>query len=79
MNELITGLFQESISGIALGCIYALIALGFTLIYKASEVVNFAQGEVMMVGAYVNYFFVSHRALQLPTTQVCHHNCVGRV
>ena len=60
MNELITGLFQESISGIALGCIYALIALGFTLIYKASEVVNFAQGEVMMVGAYVNFFFVSY-------------------
>ena len=60
MNELITGLLQESISGIALGSIYALIALGFTLIYKASEVVNFAQGEVMMVGAYVNFFFVSY-------------------
>jgi branched-chain amino acid transport system permease protein len=60
VNELITGLLQESISGIALGSIYALIALGFTLIYKASEVVNFAQGEVMMVGAYVNFFFVSY-------------------
>jgi len=43
VNELITGLLQESISGIALGSIYALIALGFTLIYKASEVVNFAR------------------------------------
>ena len=41
MSELLTGLLQESISGIALGCIYALIALGFTLIYKATEVVNF--------------------------------------
>jgi len=60
VNELITGLLQESISGIALGSIYALIALGFTLIYKASEVVNFAQGEVMMVGAYVNFFLVSY-------------------
>jgi len=59
MSELLTGLLQESISGIALGCIYALIALGFTLIYKATEVVNFAQGEVMMVGAYVNFFFVT--------------------
>ncbi len=59
MTELITGLLQESISGIALGCIYALIALGFTLIYKATEVVNFAQGELMMVGAYVNFFFVT--------------------
>ena len=59
MNDLLTGLLQESISGIALGCIYALIALGFTLIYKATEVVNFAQGELMMVGAYVNFFFVT--------------------
>ena len=59
MTDLITGLLQESISGIALGCIYALIALGFTLIYKATEVVNFAQGELMMVGAYVNFFFVT--------------------
>ena len=59
MNEILTGLLQESMSGIALGCIYALIALGFTLIYKATEVVNFAQGEIMMVGAYVNFFFVT--------------------
>ena len=59
MSDLLSGLLQESISGIALGCIYALIALGFTLIYKATEVVNFAQGEIMMVGAYVNFFFVT--------------------
>ena len=59
MSDLLTGLLQESVSGIALGCIYALIALGFTLIYKATEVVNFAQGEIMMVGAYVNFFFVT--------------------
>ena len=59
MSELFIGLLQETVSGIALGCIYALIALGFTLIYKATEVVNFAQGEVMMVGAYVNFYFVT--------------------
>ena len=41
------------------GSIYALIALGFTMIFKATEVVNFAQGELMMVGAYVNFFFVT--------------------
>jgi len=60
MHDLITGLTQELVSGVALGCIYALIALGFTLIYKATEVVNFAQGELMMVGAYVNFFLVTH-------------------
>lgn len=59
MDGFLPGLAQEIVSGIALGCIYALIALGFTLIFKATEVVNFAQGELMMVGAYVNFFFVT--------------------
>ncbi|HLV99209.1 MAG TPA: branched-chain amino acid ABC transporter permease [Ktedonobacterales bacterium] len=44
---------QLVFNGIALGCIYALIALGFTIIFKASEVINFAQGEFLLVGAYV--------------------------
>ncbi len=43
---------QLVISGIAQGCIYGLIALGFVLIYKATETVNFAQGELMMLGAF---------------------------
>jgi branched-chain amino acid transport system permease protein len=43
---------QLIISGIAQGCIYGLIALGFVLIYKATETVSFAQGELMMMGAF---------------------------
>ena len=43
---------QLVISGIAQGCIYGLIALGFVLIYKATETVTFAQGEMMMLGAF---------------------------
>ena len=43
---------QLIISGVALGCIYGLIALGFVLIYKATETVSFAQGELMMLGAF---------------------------
>jgi branched-chain amino acid transport system permease protein len=43
---------QLLISGIALGCIYGLIALGFVLIYKATETVSFAQGDLMMLGAF---------------------------
>jgi len=45
-------LLQIIISGVAQGCIYGLIALGFVLIYKATETVNFAQGELMMLGAF---------------------------
>jgi branched-chain amino acid transport system permease protein len=43
---------QLLISGVAQGCIYGLIALGFVLIYKATETVSFAQGDLMMVGAF---------------------------
>ena len=44
---------QLLFAGIALGCIYALIGLGFSIIFKASGVINFAQGELLLVGAYV--------------------------
>lgn len=39
----------------AVGCIYGLVALGFVLVYKATEVVNFAQGDLLMLGAFVAY------------------------
>ena len=45
-------LVQLIIGGVAQGCIYGLIALGFVLIYKATETVSFAQGELMMLGAF---------------------------
>jgi branched-chain amino acid transport system permease protein len=45
-------LLQLLVAGIAQGCVYALVALGFVLIYKATETVNFAQGELMMLGAF---------------------------
>jgi branched-chain amino acid transport system permease protein len=41
-----------TLSGISQGCIYGLIALGFVLIYKATETVSFAQGDLMMMGAF---------------------------
>lgn len=46
---------QIVVSGAALGCIYGLIALGFVLIYKATEAINFAQGEFMMLGAFLAF------------------------
>lgn len=44
---------QLVISGLVVGSIYSLVALGFVIIYKATKVVNFAQGELVMVGAYI--------------------------
>ena len=46
-------LLQLLVSGIAQGCIYGLIALGFVLIYKATETVSFVQGDLMMMGGFV--------------------------
>lgn len=51
-------LFQLLVTGIAQGCIYGLIALGFVLIYKATEMVNFAQGDLMMIGAFVAFTLI---------------------
>ncbi len=49
---------QLIISGVAQGCIYGLIALGFVLIYKTTETVNFAQGDLMMLGAFLGLSFM---------------------
>jgi branched-chain amino acid transport system permease protein len=46
---------SQVITGLATGGVFALVALGFVLIYKASDVVNFAQGDLLMVGAYVGW------------------------
>ncbi|HEX6421668.1 MAG TPA: branched-chain amino acid ABC transporter permease [Acidimicrobiales bacterium] len=46
---------QTGFSGIALGCKYALIALGFSIIFKATGVINFAQGGFVLIGAYFTY------------------------
>ncbi len=46
---------QLLINGLAMGAIYALVALGIVMIYNAAAVVNFAQGEFVMVGAFVSY------------------------
>lgn len=45
--------FGLLINGILVGSIYSMVAMGFVLIYKASKVLNFAQGELLMIGAYI--------------------------
>ena len=56
---------QLVISGIAQGCIYGLIALGFVLIYKATETVSFVQGELMMLGAFLGLALMTLMKLPL--------------
>ncbi|HEU0221336.1 MAG TPA: branched-chain amino acid ABC transporter permease [Paracoccaceae bacterium] len=59
-------IIQLAVGGIANGCIYGLVALGFVLIYKASEGVNFAQGDMMMLGAFLVLAFVNDEHWGLP-------------
>lgn len=57
---------QLLLGGIATGCVYGLVALGFVLIYKATEAVNFAQGDMMMLGAFFTLQFVNADYWHLP-------------
>ncbi|MDR2808708.1 MAG: branched-chain amino acid ABC transporter permease [Spirochaetaceae bacterium] len=50
---------QQLINGISLGSIYALIALGYTMVYGIVMLINFAHGDILMVGAYTGYFLLS--------------------
>lgn len=47
---------KQLVNGLSLGSIYALIALGYTMVYGIVKLINFAHGDVMMVGAYTGYF-----------------------
>ena len=49
---------QQVVNGVAVGCMYGLVALGFVLVYKATELVNFAQGELLMLGAFSAYTLI---------------------
>jgi branched-chain amino acid transport system permease protein len=56
-------LVQLAVNGAASGCIYGLIALGFVLIYKATEMINFAQGDIMMLGGFFAFALIAHFGL----------------
>jgi branched-chain amino acid transport system permease protein len=51
-------LIQTIVNGLVTGCIYALIALGYTMVYGVLKLLNFAHGDVYMVGAYIGYFVI---------------------
>jgi len=57
--ELINEISQTILSGLAVGCVYGIVALGFVLIFKATEVINFAQGEMLVLGAFIAYSLIT--------------------
>ena len=49
---------QTLVNGLTTGCLYALIALGYTMVYGVLKLLNFAHGDVYMVGAFIGYFVI---------------------
>ena len=64
MNWYIVGL-QQLINGLALGSVYALIALGYTMVYGIIKLINFAHGEIYMLGAYFGFYAITRLGLPL--------------
>ncbi len=51
--------WQQLVNGLVLGCVYALIAVGYTLVYGVIELINFAHGEIYMLGAFFMYTYLN--------------------
>lgn len=64
--ELSDQIAQYLVSGLSTGAIYSLIGIGFAIIYNATEIINFAQGELVMLGGMFTIFFIDVMHLPLP-------------
>jgi branched-chain amino acid transport system permease protein len=63
--ELLSYILQQCINGLQLGAVYALIALGYTMVYGVLRLINFAHGDIFMLGAFVAYFLISRFGLPI--------------
>ena len=61
---------EQLINGLRTGSIYALIAIGYTMVYGIAKMINFAHGDIIMVGAYALYFSISVLGLPVPVALV---------
>ena len=59
-------LLEQLINGLSTGSIYALIALGYTMVYGIAKMINFAHGDIMMVGAYTTFLAITEYNIPLP-------------
>lgn len=66
--ETIIYIIQQLINGIQLGSVYALIALGYTMVYGVLRMINFAHCDIFMLGAFISYYAISKFNLPFPLT-----------
>jgi branched-chain amino acid transport system permease protein len=57
--ELLGYIIEQTINGLQLGAVYALIALGYTMVYGVLRLINFAHGDIFMLGAFIAYFLIT--------------------
>ena len=53
-------IIQQLVNGLFLGSIYALLALGYTMVYGIIKLINFAHGEVYMIASFIGYFILNY-------------------
>lgn len=63
---MLISMLEQLINGLRTGSIYALIALGYTMVYGIAKMINFAHGDIIMVGAYTLYIAISLLNLSIP-------------
>lgn len=63
--ELLSYILQQVLNGLQLGAVYALIALGYTMVYGVLRLINFAHGDIFMFGAFTAYYLISRWHLPL--------------
>ena len=68
-------ILQYCINGISIGSIYAIIALGYTMVYGIAKMLNFAHGDIIMVGAYICYCVTNYLRLTYRSYVWCKSIC----
>ena len=73
-------LIQQTINGLTRGAVFALIALGYTMVYGIIELINFAHGDVFMLGLFISLaFFDAHRHDAHPPRLAARHDPAARL
>src|SRR6267142_2971191 len=58
MNSIVPQVLQLALQGVSIGAVYSLVALGLVLTYKATEVLNFAHGDLLMASAFLGWWLI---------------------
>ena len=69
-------IIQYLINGISIGSVYAIIALGYTMVYGIAKMLNFAHGDVIMVGAYISFCVTNYLGLPVVVSILAGHGGV---